>query len=327
VGFLDTMQTEPLILTEGALIERLRRDPTAALNPHILHAGFIYDDRGREALRRLYRQYLDISSAFRLPMMVCTPTWRANPIRLRQASLADTDVNGDAVRFVASIRDEYGAHANRVCIGGLIGCRGDAYKPEEGLSAAEASSFHATQTRALAVAGADFLLAATLPNAEEARGIAIAMADCQIPYALSFVLGRDGRLLDGTPLHEAVDAIDAAVHPRPLFYMVNCVHPTVCEEAFEAEGSRSQRVTERVIGLQANASWKSPEELEGLRYLDADPPEVLADAVLRVHRRFGTKILGGCCGTDHRHLACIARKAKECTRQILWGGHAYERGE
>jgi homocysteine S-methyltransferase len=314
VGFLDAVQTAPLILTEGALIERLRRDQTVALDPHVLHAGFIYDERGREALRRLYRQYLDIGVAFDLPMIVCTPTWRANPKRLQQGGLAHRDVNGDAFRFVASIRDEYGAYAKHVCIGGLLGCMGDAYRPEEGLSANQAAAFHGGQARALAAGGADFLLAATLPNAAEAQGMARVMSDCRIPYLLSFVLGRDGKLLDGTPLQDAVAGIDAAVSPRPLCYMVNCVHPTVFEAALGSAPPRLRHVNERVIGLQANASAKGPEELEGLDYVDADPPEVLADGMVRVHRRFGTKILGGCCGTDHRHIEWIARRATERAR-------------
>lgn len=314
VGFLDAVQTAPVILTEGAIIERLRRDATVVLDPHVLHAGFLYAERGREALRRLYRQYLDIGSAFDLPMMVCTPTWRANPDRLRQAGLAHQDVNGDAVRFVASIRDEYGAYATRVFVGGLLGCAGDAYRPHEGLSADQAAAFHEAQARALAAAGADFLLAATLPNVAEAQGVAMAMRDCPIPYLLSFVLGRDGKVLDETPLHDAVTAIDAAVSPRPLCYLVNCVHPTVFEAALGSMPARLRHVNDRVIGLQANASAKSPEELEGLSYVDADPPEVLADGMARVYRRFGTKILGGCCGTDHRHIEWIARRAAECAR-------------
>ncbi len=309
MSFLDVVQTAPVILTEGALIERLRRDPTVALDPHVLHGGFIYQERGRKQLGLLYRQYLDIGSAFDLPMIVCTPTWRANPSRLQRAGLAHRDVNGDAVRFVAAIRDEYGASAERVCVGGLLGCAGDAYRPEEGLAVGQAAACHRPQARALAAAGADFLLAATLPNAAEAQGIAAAMAECQVPYVLSFVLGRDGQLLDGTLLHDAVARIDGAVDPRPSAYMVNCVHPTVFERALEA-ASRSPQNSDRIIGLQANASAKSPEELEGLRYLDADPPEALADAMLRVHCRFGTTILGGCCGTDHRHIEWIARRVK-----------------
>jgi homocysteine S-methyltransferase len=318
VDTVTALRQSPIILTEGALIERLRRDPAVSLDPHALHAGFVYDEGGRRALRGLYRQYLDIGLAADLPMIVCTPTWRANPVRLRHAGLADRDVNGDGARFVAAIRDEYGAYARRVFLGGLLGCAGDAYKPEEGLSTAAATSFHATQAAALAAAGVDFLFAATLPNVDEALGMAHAMADCRIPYVVSFVLQRDGRLLDGIPLHQAVATIDAAVSPRPLFFMANCVHPRVFETALASDNSRAHSVHERVIGLQANTSMRSPDHLDGRGDLDAgEGPEALANAMFRLRRRFGTKVLGGCCGTDDRHIAWIARRAQGSGRPIL----------
>ncbi len=315
---VTALRASPIILTEGALIERLRRDAAVSLDPHVLHAGFVYDEGGRRALRGLYRQYLDIGLAADLPMIVCTPTWRANPVRLRLADLADRDANGDGARFVAAIRDEYDAYARQVFIGGLIGCAGDAYKPEEGLSTAAATAFHVTQTVALATAGVDFLFAATLPNVDEALGMAHAMAACRIPYVVSFVLQRDGRLLDGIPLHQAVTMIDEAANPRPLFFMANCVHPRVFEAALASEVSRSGSVHERVIGLQANTSMRSPDELDGRGEVDpGEGPEALANAMLRLRRRFGTKVLGGCCGTDDRHIAWIARRAKESVRPIL----------
>jgi homocysteine S-methyltransferase len=318
VDAVTALRASPIILTEGALIERLRRDAAVSLDPHVLHAGFIYEEGGCRALRGLYRQYLDIGLAADLPMIVCTPTWRANPVRLRLADLAGRDANGDGARFVAAIRAEYGPYARQVFIGGLIGCAGDAYKPEEGLSTAAATAFHATQAAALATAGVDFLFAATLPNVDEALGMAHAMADCRLPYVVSFVLQRDGRLLDGIPLHQAVAMIDEAASPRPLFYMANCVHPRVFETALASEISRSRSVHERVIGLQANTSMRSPDELDGRGEVDpGEGPEVLANAMLRLHRRFGTRVLGGCCGTDDRHIAWIARRAKESVRPIL----------
>jgi homocysteine S-methyltransferase len=318
VDVVTALREAPIILTEGALIERLRRDPAVSLDPHALHAGFVYDEGGRRALRGLYRQYLDIGLAADLPMIVCTPTWRANPVRLRQAGLAGRDVNGDGARFVAAIRDEYGAYARRVFLGGLLGCAGDAYKPEEGLPADEAARFHGVQATALATAGVDFLFAATLPSTDEALGMARAMAACRIPYVVSFVLQRDGRLLDRIPLHQAVATIDAAASPRPLFYMANCVHPHVFEAALASEISRSRSVHERVIGLQANTSMRSPDELDGRGEVDpGDGPEALANAMLRLRRRFGTRVLGGCCGTDDRHIAWIARRAQESVRPIL----------
>jgi homocysteine S-methyltransferase len=293
------------------MIERLRRGVGLSLDPFVLHAGFIYDDRGSRALGALYREYLDIGRAANLPIIVCTPTWRANPVRLRQAGLDGRDVNGDGARFVDAIRREYGAYAQKIFVGGLLGCQGDAYRPAEGLSAVAAAAFHRTQVKALAAAGVDFLFAATLPTAAEARGIARVMAECGAPYVLSFVVRRDGALLDGTPLDEAVAGIDAAVPSPPCFYMVNCVHPSVFGEALASAITRSPRVAGRVIGLQANTSSKSPEALDGLAALDAEAPETLAESMLRLHLLFGTKILGGCCGTDQRHIEQLARRIGE----------------
>jgi homocysteine S-methyltransferase len=90
--------------------------------------------------------------------------------------------------------------------------------------------------------------------------------------------------------------------------MVNCVHPSIFGEAMVSGISRSPRVGGRVIGLQANTSSKSPEELDGLTALDGEPPEALAESILRLHLLFGTKILGGCCGTNHRHIEEIAKR-------------------
>jgi homocysteine S-methyltransferase len=155
-------------------------------------------------------------------------------------------------------------------------------------------------------------MAATLPAYSEALGLARAMARCGRPYVLSFVLRPSGTLLDGTPLREAVHGIDAAVSPAPAFYLVNCVHPTVFEQAFECELARSSAFSEsaawagRVLGLQGNTSYRSPEQLDGLDQLETEEPSVYAAAMLRLYKRFGTRVLGGCCGTDDRHIAQIA---------------------
>jgi homocysteine S-methyltransferase len=312
MNFKTTIISCPFILTEGSIVERLRRDPVVHLDPYIVHAVLIYDLKGKQSLYALYKQYLDIGKAFNLPMITFTPTWRANPARLQQAGFDDRDdVNGDCFHFVSSIREEYETYTRKIFIGGFIGCMGDAYKPSEALTTKEAVSFHRFQVKALSNAGVDFLFAATLPAATEALGIAIAMAECQIPYALSFVIRQDGALLDGTPLHEIISLIDSTVSPKPFFFLINCVHPNVFEKALACENNRSRIVRDRVIGLQANTSLRSPEELDNLTFLDAEEPEELADAMLRLHEQFGIKILGGCCGTDNRHIENLAKRIKK----------------
>jgi homocysteine S-methyltransferase len=295
--FSEALARERVILAEGAVVERLRRDPAVALDPHVAHAGFIYDPRSAAALTAIYEEYLEIARAAELPMICLSPTWRANPDRAQAAGLARRDLNGDGVRFLKRIRAESG---QSVYLGGLLGCRGDAYRPEEGLPEADAARFHSAQVNALANAGPDFLLASTLPAVPEARGMCRAIAACGLPYLVSFVITADCRVLDGTPLEEAIASIDAAISPAPLAYMVNCVHPETLEAALDI--SRP----ERLAGFQANTSRRDPRELDGTPELETEPPEVFAQAMLRLHRRFGLRILGGCCGTDASHIRALA---------------------
>lgn len=308
--FAETIRKAPVTLTDGATIERLRRDQALELDPHVLHAGFVFQPAGRNALETIYRQYLDIGRQFALPMIVLTPTWRANPERVRLAGLGDHgEVNAQGFRFLAGVREDYGPYSEQILIGGLLGPRGDAYRPTEALPEDEAAGFHGPQAAALSEAGTDFLMAATLPAASEAVGVARAMARCAVPYLISFVVRSTGALLDGTPLAHAIERIDADTESPPLGYMVNCVHPSVFAVAMDRTIDQSPKIAARVMGLQANTSRLSPEELDDLDHLDeADDSETLADAMVELHRRLGIKILGGCCGTDNRHICCIAKK-------------------
>ncbi|MCX5884107.1 MAG: homocysteine S-methyltransferase family protein, partial [Deltaproteobacteria bacterium] len=193
-----------------------------------------------------------------------------------------------------------------VVICGLMSCRGDAYNPAEALAVDEAQAFHAWQAEKLADAGCDFLLAATLPAFSEATGLALALAATGKPYVLSFVARREGTLLDGTPLKEAVAAIDAAVTPRPLAYLINCTHVTSARAALMHAVNSSSLVRQRVIGLLANTAALSPEDLNNSTRLVEEDPETFGKSVAALHRELGLKILGGCCGTDDRHIRSLA---------------------
>ncbi len=304
------IKTGCCLLTEGAIIERIRRSDAGSLDPVLLHALHIYDADKKRKLHELHRQYLEIGRMHNLPMLVFTDTWRANIERLKESGVENTDVNGDCVRFLQEIVAEYGKYSDKVCIGGLIGCKGDAYRPEEALSEQIAQDFHSFQIDALALAGVDFLFAATIPSAGEAAGIANAMASNGLPYAISFVLNRQGCLLDGTALNEAIYYIDRQSAPPPLFYMANCCHPTFFESAMKDIAGKNIQLLKRIIGLQANTSSRDASELDNLEHLDSEDPNRLAGLMLDLHRNFNTKILGGCCGTDDRHISAIAEGLK-----------------
>jgi len=304
--FLDFLQRHHRILGEGAVIERLRREPTTTLDPHLVNSAFIYDPTKRTALAAIYHQYLQIGRTHDLPMMLTTPTWRANAENIAAAGCDGLEVNADNTRMLQTIRAEAGPYAAKVVIGGLIGCRGDAYQPAEALETKEARVFHAWQAERLAAAGVDFLLGITLPAISEAAGLAAAMAATGRPFVLSFVVRPAGTLLDGTPLKDAVAAIDACVQPRPAAYLFNCTHPDFARAALGHPINSSPLVRQRVIGLLANTAALSPEALDGQEDLIGEEPARFAESMIDLSRDHGLRILGGCCGTDTRHIDALA---------------------
>lgn len=309
IGIVDR---HPAVLTEGAVIERLRRDASLSLDPHVLNTALIYSGPGRSAMARIYGQYLAVAADYRLPMLLAAPTWRANSERTRRAGLGDAPrVNHDAVRFLRELCEDAGHGPATVLIGGLMACRGDAYRPDEALTTEDACAFHRNQAQSLADAGVDYIMAATLPALSEAVGLARVLAALPVPYVISFIVDKTGRLLDGTPLRGAIDRIDGQAARRPAFYMLNCVHPRTAAAGLAGAGSSTDGWRSRLRGIQANTSEQDPEALDGSATLDGAEPNGFADAVVDLHRRFKFTVLGGCCGTDHRHIRAIAARIAE----------------
>jgi len=312
-SFEKFLINSPFILGEGAVIERLRRNNDLELDPFLVNSAFIYDDVKRSLLETICRQYLDIGRTLDVPLLMSTPTWRASKERIAAAGLSGIDGNGDNVRFLDTLRESYGMYAKKIIICGLMSCRGDAYKPAEALAVEDAQMYHSWQARKLADAGVDFLFAATLPACSEATGLALSLAATGMPYIISFIIRPEGTLLDGTPLKDAITEIDATVTPRPFAYMFNCSHAP-CAKAAPLHGTNSSSlVRQRVIGLLANTAAHSPEELNGSTSLVEEDPEVFGKHVAALHRELGLKILGGCCGTDDRHIRSLGT-------QLLTGG-------
>lgn len=291
-----TLDNHSFVLTEAAIIESLRRSRDIALHPRLENALLIYDADGQSALAHLYQNFIAVAHKGDIPITLCTPTWRANHGRISEAQVTN-DVNGDAVRFLKRLRTRWESWSANIFVGGLIGCKNDCYKAGEGLSIKEAKAFHFWQINQLAKAGVDFLMAATLPAVPEATGIALAMAKTDIPYIISFVISRHGRILDGNSLERAFGEIDAACSRPPLGYMINCAYPS-----FLNTHQQSKSVLERLIGFQANASSLDHTELDGTGTLKADELSDWGNRMILLNRRFGVKILGGCCGTGREHL-------------------------
>lgn len=308
--FLEAASFSPFLLTDGGIETRIAFETDIPLDPEMGVARLIEDDRGRTALEEIYRQYLDVGRRHRIPMQVGMPTFRAGPERLYRAGMTDPDdlgrINRAGYRLLARLRDELGDSASEVFIAGVIGPRGDAYRPRDAPDIEEARAYHRAQVEALAVAGVDLLYAPTLPAAAEAIGVAMAMSEAGLPYVISPIIDGRGMLLDGTPMAGVVARIDEVVAPRPAFYTVSCVHPSVLRQALQADEELRRMAGHRLLGIKANASTKSPEELVKLDHLDSEDPGRLADEVMGLRGEFGLRVLGGCCGTDYRYIEALA---------------------
>ncbi|MES9955881.1 MAG: homocysteine S-methyltransferase family protein [Sedimenticola sp.] len=290
------LEDNPLVLMEAAIVEQLRRTGKVRLHEKLVNAPLIYDPVASEVMSALYRAYMKLAIDAGLPMLVCSPTWRANKSRVSEAGISNS-INGDAVSYMRVLRDSVNSSDNAVKIGGMIGCKNDCYLPGEGLPVAEARDFHSWQIEQLAKAGVDFLIAETLPNVQEALGIAQAMELMDIPYIISFVIDRSGRVLDGSRLDQAIDLIDGNTTRQPLGYMVNCAHPS-----FLRPEEQPGEIFLRLIGYQANASSLDHCELEKADELKVDSVSEWGRLMLSLNASYGVQILGGCCGTGIEHL-------------------------
>lgn len=290
------------ILSDGSMYELLRRSPEVAFDPRIAHAGMIYDDKSKPVLERVMRAYIEVGVTHRLPMALTTTTWRANRERVETSRFAGRPVNEDNARFLLALRDEYEGPDQPIAVGGVIGPRGDAYKPAEAPNTDDAREFHAWQINALAASGVDFLQASTLPALPEAKGIAAAMAATGLPYIVSFVIDSTGCLLGGESLGHAIAELDAGLPGHAPRYSVNCVHPSVMLSALD----RNPGIGKRIIAFAGNTSARSVDELDGLEELDTEEPGVFGLANRRLLDACDLRIVGGCCGTSPAHMEAVA---------------------
>jgi len=303
VDLNSLLAADSRILSDGSMYELLRRSPEVDFDPHIAHAGLIYDAPSRGVLERVMRAYIEVGVSRRLPMTLTTTTWRANRERVEASAFAGRPVNEDNARFLLDLRDEYSGPGQPILVGGVIGPKGDAYKPGEAPDTSGARDFHAWQIDALAASGVDFLQAATVPAMPEARGIAQAMARTGLPYIISFVVEKSGQLLDGHSIAETIDEIDAIL-PGSSRYAINCVHPSVVLQALD----RNPRIGNLIVAFAGNTSARSVDELDGLEELDTEDPGVFADAHRRLLEDYDIRIVGGCCGTSPAHMEAIAER-------------------
>jgi homocysteine S-methyltransferase len=260
------------------------------------------DERGRDQLLHYYGEYVDIARRAGAGVQLDTPTWRASADwgeRLGYSAGELRLVNRDAVTLLRRLRDRAGV--DPLLVSGCLGPRGDGYVAGEEVDPDAAAAYHAPQIEAFAEAGADLVTVLTLTGTGEAIGIVRAARAAGLPVAVSFTVEVDGRLPDGTSLPAAVAAVDA--EGGPDYFMVNCAHPTHIAPGLAEDGGDWRT---RVVGLRANASVLSHAELDAATELDEGDPDELARAQDALRPRLPSlALVGGCCGTDARHVAAM----------------------
>jgi homocysteine S-methyltransferase len=260
---------------------------------------------GREILLRYFRPYLAIAEKAGAGFILDTPTWRASADwgeRLGYAPEALAEVNRQSVAFAAAIREAHATAGMPIVIEGVVGPSGDGYRVEARMTPEEAQAYHAPQIEVFRDSEADMVGAVTLTYPEEAIGIARAAQANGLPVAISFTVETDGRPPSGHTLKSAIAAVEAATSGAPAYYMVNCAHPLHFESALPA----GEPWLERLRGLRANASTSSHAELDAATELDSGDPADLGRRYRDLQRRLPRlSVMGGCCGTDHRHVAAI----------------------
>ena len=304
MNFRECMRRESGILMEGALGERLKREYGLKIDGIVAMASLVYTESGKKALSNLWNEYIAIARKYELPFLATTPTRRANFERVSQSGYS-SDIIYDNVQFLKNIKENSGI---KMYAGGLMGCKGDAYTGEGFLSEREAEEFHRWTVDQFYKAGADFLYAGIMPVLSEAAGLAKAADKSGLPYIISFTIQRDGKLIDGTPIADAIRYIDENTVNRPVCYMTNCVHPRIVMEALSQPFNQVQIVKERFRGIQANTSPLSYAELDGSKELQCSEPEEFAEEMMKLKEVGEFQIWGGCCGTDHRHMEFVASK-------------------
>lgn len=298
--------SDGIFLTDGGIETTLIFHEGLEL-PDFAAFYLLKDERGTKALRNYFRGYAALARDYGVGFIGESATWRANPDWTKKLGYSNdefAEANRQAIEMLADIRREFETEKTKIVISGCVGPRGDGYVPTSAMSAKEAEDYHSPQIRAFSETEADMVTAITMNYVEEAIGVAEAARGFGMPVAISFTVETDGTLPTGQTLKEAIESVDEATGSAPAYFMINCAHPTHFENVLAAD----QAWTQRIRGIRANASVKSHAELNESETLDiGNPAELGAQYRALFGKLKNLKVLGGCCGTDIRHIEAICR--------------------
>jgi S-methylmethionine-dependent homocysteine/selenocysteine methylase len=295
-----------IFLTDGGLETTLIFHNGLEL-PEFAAFDLLKNENGRERLYKYYSTYAAIARDHKMGFILESVTWRASSgwgKKLGYSKEALADMNRKAIELLQDIRTEYENEKSKMVISGCIGSPGDGYTPADMMSEEEAERYHTVQIETFSETQADLVSAFTMINTAEVIGLTRAAKSAGMPVVISFTVETDGKLPSGQTLKEAIEKVDKATNNTPAYYMINCAHPT----HFEGELAPGESWVQRIRGIKANASTKSHAELDGAEEIDdGNPVELGREYKELTDRLHHLNVLGGCCGTDHRHVEEICK--------------------
>ena len=296
---------DELFLTDGGIETTLIFHEGLEL-PDFAAFALLQTPSGEAALRKYFRTYAELARRFHVGLILESATWRASAdwaARLGYTSEMLVNANRRAISLLEETRKEFEGEGTKIVISGCLGPRGDGYNPVDTMSEREAEAYHRDQVAIFAQTASDMISAITMNYAEEAVGVARAAQRLGAPVVISFTVETDGRLPTGQSLKAAIEQVDAATSAYPCYYMINCAHPTHFGHVLVEE----EPWVKRIRGLRANASRQSHAELNEAVELDVGNPAELGAQYAQLKKRLPQlNVMGGCCGTDHRHIERIA---------------------
>jgi S-methylmethionine-dependent homocysteine/selenocysteine methylase len=307
---------DTLFLTDGGLETSLVFHDGLDL-PCFAAFDLLKDETGFRRLRDYFAQYAQIAIDQQTGMVLEAPTWRANPdwaAKLGYDTETLADANRKAIGLLLEIREEFERPHSPMVISGNLGPRGDGYVADKKMTVAQARDYHSLQVKTFAETDTDMVAAFTINYVEEAIGIVQVAREANMPVVISFTLETNGKLPSGDTLAEAIERTDAETDGYAAYFMINCAHPTHFENVLRAAGAWRFRIR----GLRANASRCSHSELDEATELDAGNPAELGDEYRKLLSLLpNVTVVGGCCGTDHRHVEAIGHACCEHQRPLV----------
>ncbi|MEQ8286867.1 homocysteine S-methyltransferase family protein [Thalassospira sp.] len=277
--------------------------------PHFASFDLLKTKDGYDRVFAYYERYLEIAKAAKTGFVLESPTWRASSDWGQKMGYSDAelaDINHRAIEMMSDLRNRHQSEDTPCLISGNIGPRGDGYVPSNRMTTHQARTYHATQIVNFVKSGVDMVSAVTINYPQEAIGIVLASRDANIPCVISFTVETDGTLPSGDTIQQAIELVDDSTDHYVAYYMINCAHPDHFSDKLENDGAWKNRI----CGVRANASRQSHAELDACEHLDDGNPDELGRLYDHLAKLLpNLAVIGGCCGTDHRHVAAMTKHA------------------